>query len=68
MCRIAGSPQHDNAYHSYDIQRELSLTFPAKGKKSSVRGNGVSGIFCRNSIFHDFREVYSGERGSQGVQ
>lgn len=33
MRRIAGPPHNDNALHSYDIQRELSLTFPAGAKK-----------------------------------
>jgi len=33
MRRIAGSPHNDNAFHSYDIQRELSLSFPPGIKK-----------------------------------
>ncbi len=33
MCRIAGPPHNGNASYSYDIQRELSLTFPAGAKR-----------------------------------
>jgi hypothetical protein len=33
MCRIAGSPQNDNASYSHDIRRELSLCFPPAAKK-----------------------------------
>lgn len=33
MCRIEGSPHNDNAFHSYDITEELSLSFPLGIKK-----------------------------------
>ena len=40
MCRIAGSPQDDNAFDSYDTRRELSLSFPAAAKKVATRITG----------------------------
>jgi hypothetical protein len=33
MYRIAGPPHNDITFHSFDIQRELSLTFPAGAKR-----------------------------------
>ncbi len=40
MRRIVGSPINDTAFHSYDITRELSLSFPPGTKKvtSTVLG------------------------------
>ncbi len=37
MCRIAGSPRNDNAFHSYDITEELKLSFPPAAKKVATR-------------------------------
>jgi len=63
MRRIAGSPHNDNAFHSYDIQRELSLSSLLESK-GCVHSAGVKEMRACILIFHAHREVFIRNRGA----